>query len=399
MTEGEGSNTDVLTFPAPSMPRLSMTEAQALSLIARHGADMMVKISPPEGEHGQSPAYLGGVEDGPPHRVDSTLWQLRISPGVTDALRDSCTLRRELEWAGARLRLHLSESTINAWLAANLPAPAFVSFTDPLLATAFDTLLAHACAALDASNVCGRPQVSGHFFQDNSLPHSWTLTVRHGRTGRIAFALLEADTLGLMLLANLIKRAQPVQNGLDHDALPVAVCAELGWTMLRASELSSLREQDTVFIDHYQVTPEGNLWLVAGGYGLRISPQSDSYRVIQGWTSLMSTVSEIPQNEFDEGEFFDAETVAPGDSIDRPSEPGFNVDTLPVRLTFSLGERQMTLGELRSMHPGEVFDLGRPLASGPVIVRANGRWFGTGDLVEIDGRVGVALRALGKSEV
>jgi type III secretion protein Q len=71
---------------------------------------------------------------------------------------------------------------------------------------------------------------------------------------------------------------------------------------------------------------------------------------------------------------------------------------VPVRLTFELGERQLTLGELRLLQPGQTFDLARPLVEGPVVVRANGAWLGTGDLVEIDGRIGVTLRALGKTD-
>eukprot|EP00887_Chlorella_sp_A99_P004404 scaffold39.g4404.t1 len=76
----------------------------------------------------------------------------------------------------------------------------------------------------------------------------------------------------------------------------------------------------------------------------------------------------------------------------------FDVNAVPVRVTFELGERQLTLGELRLLQPGQTFDLARPLAEGPVIVRANGAWLGTGDLVEIEGRIGVTLRTLGKTD-
>ena len=38
-----------------------------------------------------------------------------------------------------------------------------------------------------------------------------------------------------------------------------------------------------------------------------------------------------------------------------------------------------------------------PLADGPVLVRANGALVGSGELVEIDGRIGVTLHRLGKA--
>ena len=65
-----------------------------------------------------------------------------------------------------------------------------------------------------------------------------------------------------------------------------------------------------------------------------------------------------------------------------------------MRMTFDLGERLLSLGELRTLQVGQSFDLNRPL-SGAVYVRVNGALIGMGDLVEIDGQVGVTLTALG----
>ena len=53
---------------------------------------------------------------------------------------------------------------------------------------------------------------------------------------------------------------------------------------------------------------------------------------------------------------------------------------------------------LRRLQPGETFDLQKPLASGPVMIRANGALLGTGSLVEVDGRVGVTIATLGKTQ-
>ena len=73
---------------------------------------------------------------------------------------------------------------------------------------------------------------------------------------------------------------------------------------------------------------------------------------------------------------------APGDALD--------TDVLPVQLVFLAGETQVALRDLRRIAPGYVFDLGRAVDR-HVEVRANGRRMGIGELVEIDGRVGVRL--------
>lgn len=73
---------------------------------------------------------------------------------------------------------------------------------------------------------------------------------------------------------------------------------------------------------------------------------------------------------------------APGDALD--------TDVLPVQLVFLAGETEVALRDLKQIAPGYIFDLGRPVDH-HVEVRANGKRIGIGELVEIDGRVGVRL--------
>lgn len=67
---------------------------------------------------------------------------------------------------------------------------------------------------------------------------------------------------------------------------------------------------------------------------------------------------------------------------------------VPITLSFDLGERTLTLGELKTLQVGQSLALDRPLSSA-VAVRANGALIGWGELVLIDERVGVTLTALG----
>ena len=60
---------------------------------------------------------------------------------------------------------------------------------------------------------------------------------------------------------------------------------------------------------------------------------------------------------------------------------------------FELGERSLSLHELQTLAPGFTFDLGRDLRQA-VQIRANGMLIGTGELVDIDGRIGVVVTSL-----
>lgn len=344
------------------LPRLSGNEARARSLIARHGADLAVTLAPLAGS------------DAEPMR-----WRLGFTPGVPDAVRQSATLSADLEWAGARLRLGLPASAATAWLAARLPDLDAGELPPPLASAAIETLLAEVVAGLGEASPGGPLRVVGRDTPAPALPHDWTLAARHPVSGDTVYATLAADGLGLMLLAGLVGRAAPTANDIDADDVPVRLAACLGWTHLGAAELRSLAPRDTVFLDHCLISPDGELWLGAGGQGLRVRRQDSSYLVTQGWTSLMT---ETPQPPLD---------------ADAGDQTPLDIDAIPVRLTFELGERQITLGELRQLQPGETFDLARPLADGPVLVRANGALVGSGELVEIDGRIGVTLHRLGKA--
>jgi type III secretion protein Q len=61
-----------------------------------------------------------------------------------------------------------------------------------------------------------------------------------------------------------------------------------------------------------------------------------------------------------------------------------------MRISFDLGERHLTLRELAGVAPGYIFDLGLA-PERAVNLRVNGVRIGEGELVEIDGRIGVAI--------
>ncbi len=69
---------------------------------------------------------------------------------------------------------------------------------------------------------------------------------------------------------------------------------------------------------------------------------------------------------------------------------GFDADTLPVKLLFIAGETEVPFGELSGIGAGYIFDL-QQAAHRHVEIRANGEPIGHGELVEIDGRVGVRI--------
>lgn len=68
-------------------------------------------------------------------------------------------------------------------------------------------------------------------------------------------------------------------------------------------------------------------------------------------------------------------------------------DDAHVELTVALGTTQLSLRQIVELAVGQVIQLGRPLA-GPFELRAAGRIVGRGELVDVDGELGVRIVSL-----
>jgi flagellar motor switch/type III secretory pathway protein FliN len=73
-----------------------------------------------------------------------------------------------------------------------------------------------------------------------------------------------------------------------------------------------------------------------------------------------------------------------------PSIPLAELDEVRVELRFEVGELGVTVGVIRSLQPGYVFELESNLEC-PVVIRANGVRLATGRLVQIGTRLGVLI--------
>jgi type III secretion protein Q len=70
-----------------------------------------------------------------------------------------------------------------------------------------------------------------------------------------------------------------------------------------------------------------------------------------------------------------------------------DIQDLPIRVSFDLGHTTLSLGKIQSLQAGEVIALARTVDDF-VTIRANGSAIGTGQLVDIDGRLGVTISRL-----
>ena len=171
---------------------------------------------------------------------------------------------------------------------------------------------------------------------------------------QIHHAVLDGGEAIDRILAAWSKR----QNALA--AVRVPTWLRLGSSVLTIGILASLRLGDAVLVE----THHGGQFAVqfAGGW-------QAAARTLGNGVTLLEKPAPWPHA--------DKETRMP------PNE-GLDIDTLPVRLDFDVGHRELSLAELKVLQAGAVLSLGRP-ATELVEITVHGRRIGCGELVEVDG--------------
>ncbi len=184
-----------------------------------------------------------------------------------------------------------------------------------------------------------------------------------------------AQQIGSLGNTNSSASYPPLKSGWGN--LPISTWLELGWIDLPLNELNSLQPQDVLLPDGWWPGKEQD------AFCLRLAPKLGAMAklVEQNFAHVSTEVKKMEQ-----------ETMINTDD-DADSLLQFNPDNLgdiPVRITFDIGERQILLKELSKLAPGYIFDLGLA-PEHAVNLRMNGVRIGEGELVEVNGQVGVSI--------
>ncbi len=175
---------------------------------------------------------------------------------------------------------------------------------------------------------------------------------------------IAGDDAALGHLANIMEQA-PVEPLLGDASLPVPVTIVAGHMRLPLVSLKEIELHDVLLVDvtAYMQGRQCQLWAAGRALG-------------QGG---------LENQTFTLKQLNPAGTATMGDAATKTT-----VDDLEIQLTFMVGQTTLTVGELRSLAPGFVFEL--PAAAGDgVTISANGRPIGKGELIEVGDRVGVRV--------
>lgn len=299
-------------------------------------------------------------------------------------------MRLAFDWSGARLWLDLPPSALDRWASLSLGAQNWLQLDSFWREAALEAATAGLTGAVSAA---GRGQAR-FTAATEALPgrpaaarHSCCVMAGFEGSDEQLVAVLHVDTLGLLLVAGLIKdspTAATTQDDLDGAShLPVHWQLCLGETRLPLDQLQSLKRGDVVFIAQAFIDADMRLLLRCD------APTGQSLAAMAQLDQLTLTLLEAPRA---------MDTTPDHDHPDASEQPDDGdtvtpVPLIPVRLSFDVGHKTVTLQELQAMQAGSTLTLDRP-ASQYVTIRANGAVIGNGHLVEIDNRLGISVDSI-----
>ncbi len=277
------------------------------------------------------------------------------------------------DWGGAQIVLRIAESTIASLAVRFLNCEFAAGMADPLrtivleaafteMARIFEDATRKRFSVLSLDEKGGVPDhCSGFGFSldDGEFVCEGELWV---------------DELGLGFLAAAVRLVDIQKKAIStFDDVSVRLCLDVGWTDLSFTTFRQLEKRDLILLDECWIVPNSRIFLRAGRQVGLPAEIEDSRIVITG---------ELEKIMYDDADDDQAD--------DNESENENTLDGIQMRISFDLGQRSITLGELRQLSPRYVFELGRPVRSA-VNIRANGKLIGEGELVDVDGQMAVSI--------
>jgi type III secretion protein Q len=326
-------------------------------------------------------------------QLDGRHWQLSLLPAggsQSDAGPGSHPEHSKVHvwyvtarWGDAPFVLALHAAAVQAWLSDAFPDLDLPDLPAPFLAAVLETTARTVLAQLAD---LGQGELQGMRIETSpAVTHGQEETWRLQLKSEVAQleGTLFTTTAGLMRLASALKDHPPFLGPLADLAaarfLPIALHAQIGFTSLRAEEWAQLKPGDAILVERPLLAPNGEFTLAWGSFAFRARPQAGQLLV----TAIHAHTGGA-MDRFDDGQ----DGLSPLDSLRR----------VPLRVTFDVGELRLTLADLESLQVGQALDLGRPLSEA-VQLRINGARVGLGELVDIDGRLGVVLRSLSAQDL
>jgi type III secretion system YscQ/HrcQ family protein len=200
--------------------------------------------------------------------------------------------------------------------------------------------------------------------------------------------ILKTSELTKTLLAKLVNERLPPPTGID-----TSLCLQIGGGLVPAPMVLNLGVGDVVVLPHDALSKPSLILDVATSipcqFQREIQPnvaQNGRIDLAQIWQGQALVSTGVPIRDSQQNQ-----TREHGKASMSDNDPmNFDASNLEVDLRFVAGSIKMPINELGQIGPGYVFNLGTPVAE-QITLQVNGRRLAVGELVSIQGELGVRI--------
>ena len=172
------------------------------------------------------------------------------------------------------------------------------------------------------------------------------------------------------------------------DSLRLNTQLMIGSTLITVAELNTVEVGDIVFLDQNIYSEEGLMWAHFLPNILIILKKGSQTMADEDSNAHNVTVEAVTEGDM-------PDQSQGGNSGNQQSAENLVVENLEIKLDFDLGGISLSLAQIKQLAPGYIFSIGRPLERA-VNISSNGQRLASGELVDIDGIVGVRVKKLFK---
>jgi flagellar motor switch/type III secretory pathway protein FliN len=229
----------------------------------------------------------------------------------------------------------------------------------------------------------------------NSIQDSWSRLIIHGICKHNIYAC-NKHWLALFKTLKFIKT-----NHFSIQKLSLKRNISLGNQSLNLSQYQQLSVGNIILLNNCNFNLDGIGLFNVGSFAMQVM-YSDDHLIFQQWTTNMNDDNQdIHDWNLEDGsqenlaDNPDADTdVLNADAVDTQSigqeDKTHPFANIPINLHFSLGQLKLNVEEIMQLQAGAVLPLEKSLPA-QVIIYANSKKIGAGEVVDIDGKLGIQI--------
>ena len=269
----------------------------------------------------------------------------------------------QIRMGGHALRVEINRLPELAWLSPELAGIDLNDLPGELACGLMESSFGEIFTALTKAGIDVSILTMEPFSFRNAPEEIIEWSIHRGQETNWMHGSLAGDDAALAHLASLMERATVSPNATDAS-VPVPVDFVAGTMHVSLAEFEALELHDVLLADLKSYQNQRECTLNAARRALGKGHAEAGTFTLKHLTSKPATTM--------------------GDAASA------SVNDLEIELTFVVGQTTLTVGELRNLAPGFTFEL--PISSGDgLVICANGKTIGRGELIEVGGHLGVRV--------